>query len=84
MHCHMVSSRTVRLLQGLEFRCPFGTFCSGWLQYALQKHRARIDITHCKYFSYGKPASQISFFMLRKFVMHFYNYDTFALHMQIF
>ncbi len=40
-----------------------------------------IAVMHYKFFSSGKPAFQILFLMLRKFVMHLYEkYDAFAVH----
>ncbi len=39
-----------------------------------------MQVLHYKFLFQGKSALQISFLMLRKFVMHLYEYDTFAMH----
>ncbi|CAD7953311.1 unnamed protein product [Amoebophrya sp. A120] len=46
--------------------------------YAMQKYRTRIAIMDYKSFSPGKSALEILSLMLRKFVMHLNEYDTFA------
>ncbi len=44
-----------------------------------------MQVLHYKFFSQGESAWQILFLMLRKlFVMHLYEYDTFAVHMVVY
>ncbi len=51
------------------------------LIYPVQKYRTRIAVMHYKFFAQGEFALQILFLMLREFLMHLYEYDTFAVHM---
>ncbi|CAD7961395.1 unnamed protein product [Amoebophrya sp. A120] len=63
--------------EGIEYDNEFA------MNYPVQKDRTRIVIMHYKSFALRKSALQISFLMLklRKFVMHLYESDTFAIHM---
>ncbi len=40
----------------------------------------QMQVLHYKFLCQGKSALQILFLILRKFVMHLYEYDTFAVH----